>query len=83
MFSLWLDYPSFAEEVRIVKETTAGVVPQLSKVMHSEQIIHAQSLVRRVPVPDNVIEYAVRLVTSMSAIIRPAAMPSWPCWFLG
>jgi MoxR-like ATPase len=64
MFSLWLDYPSFAEEVRIVKETTAGMVPQLSKVMHSEQILHAQSLVRRVPVPDNVIEYAVRLVTS-------------------
>jgi MoxR-like ATPase len=64
MFSLWLDYPSFAEEVRIVKETTAGAVPQLSKVMHSEQIIHAQSLVRRVPVADNVIEFAVRLVTN-------------------
>jgi MoxR-like ATPase len=40
------------------------MVPPLSNVMHSEQILHAQSLVRRVPVPDNVIEYAVRLVTS-------------------
>ncbi len=62
MFNLWLDYPSFAEEVQIVKQTTAGAVPRLEKVMHAGQIVAAQDLVRRVPVPDNVIEYAVRLV---------------------
>ena len=64
MFNLWLDYPSFSDEVEIVKRTTAGLVPSLSKVMEAEQIIAAQDLVRRVPVADNVIEYAVRLVTN-------------------
>ena len=64
MFNLWLDYPSFSDEVEIVKRTTAGLVPTLSKVMEAEQIVSAQDLVRRVPVADNVIEYAVRLVTN-------------------
>jgi len=69
MFNLWLDYPSFAEEVQIVKQTTTGGVPQLREVMNASQIIAAQDLVRRVPVADNVIEYAVRLV----AMTRPKA----------
>ncbi|MBC8145438.1 MAG: AAA family ATPase, partial [bacterium] len=64
MFNLWLDYPSFDEEVEIVKRTTAGAVPTLSKVMHSEEIQTAQDLVRRVPVPDNVVEHAVRLTSN-------------------
>ncbi len=64
MFNLWLDYPSFAEEVQIVKQTTAGAVPRLEKVMNGMQIMAAQDLVRRVPVADNVIEYAVRLVAN-------------------
>ena len=67
MFNLWLDYPSFAEEVQIVKQTTAGALPVLTKVMHGSEIIAAQNLVRRVPVADNVIESAVRLV----AMTRP------------
>jgi MoxR-like ATPase len=67
MFNLWLDYPSFAEEVQIVKQTTAGAVPTLNKVMHGTEILAAQNLVRRVPVADNVIESAVRLV----AMTRP------------
>lgn len=67
MFNLWLDYPSFDEEVQIVKRTTSGAFPQLSKVLSAEQIVAAQDLVRRVPVADNVIEFAVRLV----AMTRP------------
>jgi MoxR-like ATPase len=63
MFNLWLDYPSFSEEVQIVKQTTAGIVARLAKVMNATQIVAAQDLVRRVPVADNVIEYAVRLVS--------------------
>jgi MoxR-like ATPase len=63
MFNLWLDYPSFGEEVEIVKRTTSGAFPELSKVMHSEEIMTAQDLVRRVPVPDNVIEHAVTLTS--------------------
>jgi MoxR-like ATPase len=62
MFNLWLDYPSFNEEVQIVKRTTAGAFPALSKVMNSDEIVTAQDLVRRVPVADNVIEFAVQLV---------------------
>jgi MoxR-like ATPase len=62
MFQVTLDYPSFADEVTIVRNTTSAHIPTLSKVMSSEEIIAFQALVRRVPVPDNVLEYAVGLV---------------------
>ena len=62
MFQVTLDYPSFAEEVMIVRNTTSANVPELSKVMTGEDIQYFQELVRRVPVPDNVLEYAVSLV---------------------
>ena len=62
MFQVTLDYPSFAEEVMIVRNTTGAGVPELSKVMTGEDILYFQDLVRRVPVPDNVLEYAVGLV---------------------
>ncbi len=62
MFQVTLDYPSFAEEVMIVRNTTSAMVPELSKVMTGEDILYFQELVRRVPVPDNVLEYAVGLV---------------------
>jgi MoxR-like ATPase len=62
MFQVTLDYPSFADEVTIVRNTTSAHVPTLNKVMSSEEIIAFQALVRRVPVPDNVLEYAVGLV---------------------
>jgi MoxR-like ATPase len=62
MFQVTLDYPSFAEEVKIVRNTTSAHVPELSKVMSGEDILGFQDLVRRVPVPDNVLEYAVGMV---------------------
>jgi len=62
MFQVTLDYPSFAEEVMIVRNTTGANVAELSKVMTGEDILYFQDLVRRVPVPDNVLEYAVELV---------------------
>jgi MoxR-like ATPase len=62
MFQVTLDYPSFAEEVMIVRNTTGSVAPELSKVISGEDILYFQDLVRRVPVPDNVLEYAVGLV---------------------
>jgi len=62
MFMVTLDYPSFDEEVRIVKSTTGAIQGQLSKVLSAEEIVYFQQLVRRVPVPDNVMEYAVSLV---------------------
>lgn len=63
MFNLWIDYPSFEEEKAIVKATTSSEKPVLQKVMNAEKILLFQKLVRDVPVSDNVIEYAVRLVS--------------------
>lgn len=62
MFMLTLDYPSFEEEVMIVRNTTGASTVDLPKVMTANDILQFQELIRRVPVPDNVLEYAVRLV---------------------
>lgn len=62
MFQIMLDYPSFAEEVTIVRNTTGAGSVSLDKVLDASAILGFQELVRRVPVPDNVLEYAVGLV---------------------
>jgi MoxR-like ATPase len=62
MFMITLDYPSFAEEVNIVRNTTGARQVQLDKVLDAAGILEFQALIRRVPVPDNVLEYAVGLV---------------------
>ncbi|MBR1549820.1 MAG: MoxR family ATPase [Bacteroidales bacterium] len=64
MFNVRLDYPSFDEEVQIVKQTTVKQTNEVAEVLNAEQIIGFQDVIRRMPVPDNVVEYAVRLVTS-------------------
>ncbi len=64
MFNLWLDYPSKNEEIEIVKSTTSEYIPDVRKVMNKEEIKYFQNLVKRVPVADNVIEYAVKLTHS-------------------
>lgn len=62
MFAINLEYPSFQEEVDVVKMTTAGEIQTVNPLFTSEEIIGFQQLVRRVPVADNVVEYAVSLV---------------------
>lgn len=62
MFNLILDYPDYASEVAIVKNTTSGITTTLNSILNADKILEYQKLVRRVPVPDNVIEYAVKLV---------------------
>ncbi|MEL7530402.1 MAG: MoxR family ATPase [Bacteroidota bacterium] len=62
MFNIKVDYPSMAEEVEIVKATTSNKKVELKTILTEEDIIFFQELVRKVPVPDNVIEYAVQLV---------------------
>ncbi len=63
MFNLWLDYPSFQEEVKIVQTTTSSYAPKLNKVISAEEIIEFQNLVRKVPVADNVIGFAVKVAS--------------------
>lgn len=62
MFNIKLDYPSFAEEVNIVKNTTSGILTEVNHVLNAGQIKQFQDIVRKVPVADNVVEYAVKLV---------------------
>ena len=63
MFNLWLDYPSFQEELNIVKNTTSNTQYQASEKISRDAILFYQELVRKLPVTDNVLEYAVKLVT--------------------
>ena len=63
MFSINLDYPSFAEEVQVVKSTTSDAKQTINPLFTAQEIIDFQHLIRRIPVADNVIEYAVTLVS--------------------
>jgi MoxR-like ATPase len=63
MFAIKLDYPSYEEEVQVVKSTTSDLKPQINSIFSGEEIIDFQHLIRRIPVADNVIEYAVTLVS--------------------
>lgn len=63
MFNVFLSYPSFQEELQVVKNTTANRNVNLKKILTAEQIIYFQQLVRTIPVTDNVLEYAVNLAT--------------------
>ncbi len=62
MFNVWLDYPKFAEELQVVKLTTANLKVDMNKILNAQEIIFFQDLIRKIPVADNVIEYAVKLV---------------------
>ena len=62
MFSINLEYPSFEEEVEVVKNTTSILNQHVNAIFSSEEIIEIQNLIRKIPVADNVIEYAVDLV---------------------
>ncbi len=63
MFNIPLDYPSYEEEIRVVKETTSIDVKDLKHVLTGKEILFFQKLVRKIPVSDNVLEYAVSLAT--------------------
>ena len=63
MFSIKLDYPTFEEEVQVVKNTTSNSDVIVNPLFNSQEIIDFQQLIRRIPVADNVVEYAVTLVS--------------------
>ncbi|MHB2150029.1 AAA family ATPase [Calditrichota bacterium LG25] len=84
MFSLWLDYPTFEQEVEIVKRTTIEDVQSLTPVVRKQDILEFQKLVRKVPVADNVVEFTVKLVN----LTRPGAdsdekINEWIRWGAG
>lgn len=84
MFSIYIDYPSLVEEEEIVKTTTSAYLPKLEKVLNSTEIINLQKLLRRVPVADDVIKYAVKI----SNATRPTNnelkfVKDWVSWGAG
>lgn len=73
MFAIELKYPSVEEEVMIVKNTTTTIRNQVEPQFNAEQILEIQELVRRIPVPDNVVEYAVKLVNKTRPNLETAS----------
>ena len=75
MFLIELDYPNEAEEIAIARTTTGDELPELNHLLHAEDILRHQQLVRRVPVPDHIYQFAARLVRKT----RPngATAPGW------
>lgn len=69
MFNVWLEYPSFQEEIDIVKTTTVGANPQVNIILNHDEIIAYQQVLHKIPVTDNVYQYAVSLTTKT----RPGA----------
>ena len=63
MFNIWLDYPTYKDEVEVIKSTTIDKEVKLNKVLNHEEILFFQNIVRKIPIADNVLEYAVKLAS--------------------
>lgn len=85
MFNIWVDYPSYEEEIAIVKATTTDTDVKVEQAMTSEDIMKFQSLVREIPVADNVLEYAVKLVgrTRINDASAPQLTKDFLSWGAG
>jgi len=85
MFNLKVDYPSFDEEVEIVKNTTSNINNSVSEVLSSSEILKIQNLIRQIPVADNVVEYAVKLVakTRPDSDFAPEDVKKYLSWGAG
>jgi MoxR-like ATPase len=85
MMNIWVDYPTLSDEIQIVKSTTTNVVPQINSVVSGQEIVFYQQLIRKMPVPDNVIEYAVKLVakTRPENELAPAMVNNFLSWGAG
>jgi MoxR-like ATPase len=85
MFNVWVDYPSFSEEVDIVKSTTGNRVADVQSVVSGQEIMFFQQLIRKMPVADNVVEYCVRLVskTRPGGEMAPALVNNFLSWGAG
>jgi MoxR-like ATPase len=85
MFNVWLDYPKFEEEVLVVKNTTSAHNVTLQKVIGAEEIVFFQQLIRKVPVPENVLQYAVTLAskTRPNTALATAETNNYLSWGAG
>ncbi len=85
MFNIWVDYPSFEEELNIVKNTTSDIAVTLQEIMSAQEILDYQQLVRKIPVTDNVIEYAVKLTakTRPGGSFAPEIVQKYLSWGAG
>ena len=85
MFSINLDYPSFEEEVMVVKNTTNDQNSTVNSLLSGEEIIKYQKLIRKIPVADNVVEYAVKLVskTRPNTSMAPDNVNNYISWGAG
>lgn len=85
MFNLWLDYPSFDEEMDIVSRTTSAVDAEVNQILTGDDIIRYQKLARQVPVPESVLEYAVKLVnmTRPKSEMAPDFIKKYMTWGAG
>lgn len=85
MFNIFVDYPSFSEELAIVKATTSDDHISLNQILSAEDIVKFQNSIRKMPVADNVLEYAVRLVgkTRVNSDDAPKITKDFITWGAG
>lgn len=85
MLNIWLDYPKFEEEVSIVKNTTTHTAVKVNQIMSGEEIVFFQNLIRKIPIADNVLEYAVKLASSTRAESEhaPEVIKNYISWGAG
>ena len=85
MFNINLDYPTYEEELAVVKNTTSGNAVSLKTIVTGEQILAYQQLIRKIPIADNVLEYAVSLVnkTRPSSSMAPDMVRNYVGWGAG
>lgn len=85
MFNIWVDYPSYTDEVKVVRSTTSDQNIELQPVLSAEEILFYQDLVRRIPVSDKVLEYAVKLAvkTRANSEYAPEVVKKYLAWGAG
>ena len=85
MFNIWVDYPKYEDELLVVKSTTSDSNVELSPILSAEEILFYQDLVRRIPVTDKVLEYAVKLAvkTRPNSEHAPDIVKKYLAWGAG
>ena len=83
MFNVRLDYPSFNEEVQIVKQTSVAPTEQVNQILTAEDILNFQHAISRMPVADNVVEYAVRIVGATRPSDEATPVSKYISWGAG